>query len=518
MDVLFLHTPKFHNYYRPIGEFSFVLFPPVGLLGLADFLVRNACTARIIHLGVEQHRHGFLDFERILADNQPAIVGLDLHWHFQSYDVIEVARKLKQANPNVAILLGGFTASIFAEEILRDFPPIDFVIRGDAEVPLLELVRQFRSGRAYAGVPNLSYRLDSRVVSNPSTYVGSSAMLESMCFTDFTLMKDYPTFVSSFSRYVHTSEISEAFQHKLFGSHRAFQVYVGRGCVHNCSYCGGSREAHELIAGRQGIALRSVPAIVSSICDLQRYGFDSACLALDSFPLAQADKTYVEVFEELKRRDVGLHIEVERYFLPTPDFLDSFAGLAGKESFVTLSPHSHNEELRRRNGLYRYSNEELEKCLQLMERRGVNSLLCFTCGLPFETKQDLVEMATYQRQLRKKYRHMRFKTCMIEIEPGCAMSRNPERFGVVPDRSTFAGYYQYHSRPQQNHWQEMGYARGACPSHAEVSDFFCSHFCERFHAGWASPVICRAVEVMWKAGAFQALDKVLRFKEERIPS
>lgn len=238
------------------------------------------------------------------------------------------------------------------------------------------------------------------------------------------------------------------------------------------------------------------------------------CLALDSFPLAQADRTYVEIFDELKRKNVKLHIEVERYFLPSESFLESFSGLSGKESFVTLSPHTDNEDLRRRNGLYRYSNEELEVCLEAMEARGVHSLLCFTCGLPHETKNDLERMAAYQQRLRKKYKHMRFKTCMIEIEPGCAMSRHPEDFEIGLDRITFAGYYRYHSLPRQNHWQEMGYSRSACPTHTEVSTFFCTHFCERFKAGWASPMICSVLEVMWKAGAFLAIDKVLGLKKE----
>ena len=269
-----------------------------------------------------------------------------------------------------------------------------------------------------------------------------------------------------------------------------------------------------MIAARQSVALRSPSAIVSSICDLQRFGFDSACLALDSFPYALADAAYTEIFEELKRRDVGLQIEVERYFLPGAQFLQSFASLSGKESFVTLSPHSQNEDLRRRNGLYRYSNDDLEICLGAMEARGVNSLLCFTCGLPGETRQDLEQMAAYQARLRGKYKHMRFKTCMIEIEPGCAMSRDPQNFQIGLERTTFADYYNYHSLPRQNHWQEMGYERKGCPSHSDVSGFFCTHFCERFKAGWASPFICNALEVMWKAGVFQLVDKVLGTKEE----
>jgi radical SAM superfamily enzyme YgiQ (UPF0313 family) len=514
MDVLFLHTPKFDNYYKPIGQFSFVLFPPIGLLGLADYLTKNKRTARIIHLGVEQQQSGQVDLERIVAENQPAIVGLDLHWHFQSYDVIEVARKIKLAHPEVAILLGGFTASLFAEEILTDFPLVDFVIRGDAEIPLLQLVLHFESDKTYGEVPNLAYRQGSGVVLNPTTYVADSAMLDSMCFTDFTLIKDYPCFVKSFSRYMHIPGLSEPFQHLLFGWHKGFQVYIGRGCVHDCCFCGGSYEAHTLIGGRRRVALRSVDSIVSSIRDLARFGFDSACLALDSCPLEQADDYYLAIFEELKRLNIGLDIEVERYFLPSARFLESFRELPGKGSFVTLSPHTQNERLRRENGLYRYSNQEIEQCLVAMEDLGVNSLLCFTCGLPFETREDLESMAEYQRHLRKRFKRMRFKTCMIEIEPGSNMSRNPSKYGLQLERTSFADYYRYHSQPSQNHWLEMGYARRDCPDHAEVSEFFCSHFCERFKAGWASPAICNSVAALWKVGAFRALDKILALKEK----
>jgi len=484
----------------------------MGLLGLADFLTKNHLSAKIIHLGVEQQQAGSLDFGKIIAENQPAIVGLDLHWHFQSYDVIEVARTIKQLHPEVAILLGGFTASLFAEEILTDFPFIDFLIRGDAEIPLLQLVRHFESDKNFTDIPNLAYRNGENVCLNPTSYVADSAMLDSICFTDFTLMKDYPCFVKAFSRYLHLPGLSEPFQRLLLGQQRGYQVYIGRGCIHECCYCGGSSEAQAQIGGRECVALRSVDSIVSSILDLARFGFDSVCLALDSFPLAQADDCYVSIFEELKRLKVTLDIEVERYFLPSPRFLNSFRGLEGRGSFITLSPHTQNEKLRKKNGLYRYSNDAIESCLDWMEVQGVNSLLCFTCGLPFETREDLEGMARYQRRLRKKYKRMRFKTCMIEIEPGSGMSRNPEFYEIEPKRICFADYYRYHSQPAQNHWLEMGYSRRGCPGHAEVSHFFCHHFCERFKAGWASPLLCGSSAILRKMGVFQALDKILPLK------
>jgi len=512
LDVLFLHTPKFQNYYRPIGQYTFVLYPPMGLFGLANYLCKNNYSAKIIHLGVEQLLQNSLDLPKIIAEEQPSIVGLDLHWHFQSYDVIEVARKIKEAHPQVAILLGGFTASLFAEEILKEFSFIDFVIQGDAEIPLLQLVEHFQTNRNYVGVPNLAYRNQGEIRLNPITYVADGAMLDSLCFTDFTLLKDYPYFVKFFSRYMHMPELSEGFQERLFGFQKGFQVYIGRGCVHECSYCGGSRESQVLIGMRKQVAVRSVEAIVGSIYDLARFGFGCACLALDSFPLAKADDYYIPIFEALKGRNIAMDIEVERYYLPSIAFLDSFRGLP-RNSFLTLSPHTQNEELRRANGLYRYSNEALEECLELMEKRRIHSLLCFTCGLPFETRDDLEHMAKYQRRLRKKFKQTRFKTCMIEIEPGSPMSRKAEVFGLELQRTTFLDYYRYHGQPGHNHWLEMGYRRSGCPDHEEVSEYFCRHFCERFKAGRASPIICNALGAMWKMKVFEAIDKILAIRD-----
>jgi len=512
MDILFLHVPKFDNYYKPIDRFSFILFPPIGLLGLADYLRKNNLTSRVVHLGVEHCRQGKIDLDKIIADHEPSFVGLDLHWHFQSYDVIKVARKIKQSRPSLPILLGGFTASLFAKEILANFDCVDFVIQGDAEVPLLQLIKHYSTDKAYDQVPNLGFRKGNAVIINPPSFVADGTLLDNICYTDFTLMKDYPRFVQSFSRYINLPRLSEASQRLLFGRNKGYQVYLGRGCVHGCSYCGGSKEAHKTISGRNGVAMRSVESILSSILDLEKFGFDSACLALDSFPLSQADDYYIEIFDGITRLNIFLDIEVERYFLPSQRFIKSFRRLPGKGSFLTISPHSQNEQLRKKNSLYRYSNRDLERSLEMLEKEGVSTLLCFTCGLPFESMQDLKDMAKYQARIRKAFKRVRFKTCMIEIEPGSAMSTNPSAYGIQLHRFSFADYYDYHSRQRQNHWFEMGYDRFGCPEHGEVSRYFCRHFCERFKAGRASPLVCNAVSTMWKLGAFSLFDRLVKLK------
>jgi radical SAM superfamily enzyme YgiQ (UPF0313 family) len=512
-DVLFLHVPKFRNYYKPLNRFSFVLLPPVGLLGLADYLRQNHCSTRVIHLGVEYYKYGGIDLRRILAGHQPTLVGLDLHWHFQSYDVIETARKVKEVCPDVGIVLGGFTASFFAEEILRTFDCVDFVVRGDAEEPLLRLVKQHHSGRAFHQVPNLAYRQDGAICSSPLRYVADPSVVDSISYTDFTLMKDYPSFVNSFSQSTYLGGLSAASQRALLGWKKTYPVNLGRGCVYNCSFCGGSAGSQSIINKRTGACLRSVESVLSSLKDLERFGFEATYLGFDPLPAPKSDEYFLAIFEGIRRLHISLGMEVERFCLPTREFIRSFRDLPGKDSLIILSPNSHSEEVRRKNGLYRYSNEELEQCLNVMEEEGVNCALYFACGLPFETAEDLEAMVQYQKTLRRKFRRTHCRTSLIEIEPGSPMSRDPRAYGVRLDRSSFVDYYRYHSLPSQNHILEMGYERIGCPGPDETANFLCRHFCSHFRTGRVPPFLCRTlcsmVSAMWKVGAFQLFDKIV---------
>lgn len=512
LDVLLFHVPKFNNYYKPLNHFSFIHLPPMGLLGLADYLRKNQFSTEIIHLGVEREKSGTIDLDKLIAERQPSIVGLDLHWHFQSYDVIEVARKIKRSHPEVAVVLGGFTASYFAEEILRMFDCVDFIIHGDSEVPLVELAARHRSDKDYTRVPNLVYRNSEGVHSNPTEYVADQTILENVCFTDFTLMKDYQLFIDSFSKYMNIDGLSQSHQKALTGWKKSYPVFLGRGCLYNCSYCGGSFEAQKIINNRPKPCLRSIESILDSIRDLQRFGFEFGYLALDPLPTLLAEDFYFKLFDGLQQANISMSFEVERYSLPTRRFLQRFRETLGKDSFITLSPNSHSEEIRRKNGLHRYSNDELEECLQLMEEEQVNCALFFTCGLPFESAADMKEMANYQRSLRKRFKRIQCKTSMIEIEPGSPMSRDPQAYGVTPHRVTFADYYHYHSQPSQNHFLEMGYDREGCPDQKEVARFFCSNFCSHFKTGSLPPRVCKTLcdtsAVMWKLGLFNLADKV----------
>jgi radical SAM superfamily enzyme YgiQ (UPF0313 family) len=66
--------------------------------------------------------------------------------------------------------------------------------------------------------------------------------------------------------------------------------------------------------------------------------------------------------------------------------------------------HTPVEHLRLENGIRRYSHQALEETLASMDAQGITCPLFFTCGLPFETREDLEEMVSYQRRLRRNTR------------------------------------------------------------------------------------------------------------------
>ncbi len=512
MNVLLMHVPKFKNYYKPIGSFSFINLPPMGLLGLADFLRQHGHSANVIHLGVERYVSSGIDFAEIVSHYRPALIGLDLHWHFQAYDVIEVARQIKRMHPEIGILLGGFTASAFAEEILREFDCVDFIIRGDAEEPIASLAANYPS-QDYELVSNLAYRKNGAIHLNKMNYVAHSAVMNSICFTDFSLMKDHQVFIDLFSNYLSIDGISPKSQKLLFHWKRSYPVFLGRGCAQHCFFCGGSAEAQRIINNRHRVAMRSLPGILDSIRDLDRYGFEFVNIALDPFPPPQSEPYYLDLFERIRQLGTSMSFEVERYFLPTRAFLQKFRECLGPGSYVTLSPGSHDETLRRKNGLYRYSNKDLETCLKMMDEEGVNCALYFSCGLPFEKKKDLLAMADYQKSLRSRFRRLQIKNGIIEIEPQSEMSRHPDVYGVQPQRKTFMDYYLYHRQPDRNHFLEMGYERDGCPGASEVGRFYCSHFCSHFSTKKLPPFLCRTVcrsaATFRRLGGFRVLDHIL---------
>lgn len=108
---------------------------------------------------------GFEELAGEVAAEAPDLVGISSLFSAYHREVLRCAEAVKRRLP-VPVVVGGAHASAVPESLLRN-PAVDFVIRGEGERPLVELVRALSAESDLARVPNLGFRRGGEVVLTP---------------------------------------------------------------------------------------------------------------------------------------------------------------------------------------------------------------------------------------------------------------------------------------------------------------------------------------------------------------
>ena len=384
---------------------------------------------------------------------------MPLHWHHQSFDTIQTARLIKQRYPDVFIVLGGFTASVFHDEILTEYPFIDAVVRGDGEVPFGALMEQLKTDTpALEEVPNLSYRQDGELSVNPQDYVATGADLEGLRAANFSLMRNHKTYISYMGLpfiYLKNTTPQDNFNRFTIQS-PLHHPMVGRGCSFNCSWCGGSSSAQKAINGRARPIFRDQDTVIEDIREAVSYGYETMHTCFDPQPRKDY---YIELFRKLRRAGIKCEWFFECFALPTREFVDAFAEtFPGDRSVISINPETGSEAIRKANKGPYYSNAELMEMLEYIDNKGVNMEIFFTYGIPFETAPDLQESVKLRTEIASRFKSVQgMRTMSIEMEPMAPWGRDPEKYGVVSHFKRFKDYHNHHADRGTGCYHTLGY-------------------------------------------------------------
>ncbi|WP_028584014.1 B12-binding domain-containing radical SAM protein [Desulfogranum mediterraneum] len=105
---------------------------------------------------------------RLLARHRFGLIGLSaMAWQYDT--CIKIAHLLKELDPAVRIVIGGYHATLMYEEIAASPEArwIDFMIRGEGEEVCRRLVNQLAGEGELEEIPSLSYRRDGVFIHNP---------------------------------------------------------------------------------------------------------------------------------------------------------------------------------------------------------------------------------------------------------------------------------------------------------------------------------------------------------------
>ncbi len=242
---------------RMIGEAA-----PLGILSLAAVLEARGIEPHVVDLNWHYYEY--------LALEAPRRAGLtfvayatraleSLHFDYfglgsicSSYPLtLRLAREVRRTHPASKILLGGPQASVVDVATLREFPFVDVVVRGEAEVTLPRLLEEFDGGGAgLARLDGITYRDGGVKRNRNAAAIADLDALPLPAFHLFPYMRE--------ASYI--------------------PLEAGRGCPFACSFC----STNDFF--RRRFRLKSPHVLVEQMRLLkERYGVNSFELSHDMF-------------------------------------------------------------------------------------------------------------------------------------------------------------------------------------------------------------------------------------------
>jgi hypothetical protein len=263
------------------------------------------------------------------------IIIIDVHWYLGLTSAIELAHSFKRINHEIKLIAGGLTASIFAGQLLRD-APIDYVICGDAEIPLSQLVSALLEERPVTNIPNLIGR-DFR---STAKYALTTADLDENNFVDISF---FPKFKKRILAY-----------HRIYNTRVPITIpvypylVIFRGCPLACPVCSGSTKLQSKLMGRNWV-LRSADKVEA---DLNQWSNDERIkfvnILHDFITILPLDYTRKALSEKY-----SLNVYYEFFGQPGEEALDlllqAFNG--GKLSFSLDDCHGTTSKVTNPDGL-----------------------------------------------------------------------------------------------------------------------------------------------------------------------
>ncbi len=432
IDLILLHPPTLYDFRKrpgihgPISDVvpSTPIFEmyPIGFASLSEYLERHGLNVRIINVAIKMLKRKTFDVERLIRRHKPLAFGIDLHWMAHVQGALALAEIVKRFHPDIPVIFGGLSATYYHEEILRQYPMVDFVMRGDStEKPLVQLLQTIKKGGELKTIPNLTYRDGKNGIRvNPLTHVPEN-------LDDMTI--DYSHIMRKVVRYADPTGYQPFVD---WYTYPVTAVFTCRGCAYSCKTCGGSAQTFRTMANRRKPAYRSPKYLAQDIFNVSDHLHAPVMIIGDIF---QPGEDYGFTFlQEMKRRPLRNHIAFEFFVPPTRAQLKAIADSVLNFD-IEISPESHDEEIRRTFGRP-YDNESLERMIGDAVDLGSKRIdLFFMTGLPRQTYSSVLETVDYCRSLLERFRPYNQLFPFISplapfLDPGSAAFEAPEKYGV----------------------------------------------------------------------------------------
>ena len=268
---------------------------------------------------------------------------------------LRVSQLVKSLFPEKPIILGGFHGTFLPDQALHD--SIDYVIRGEGELPLLDLLNHLADGKgALPDVPSLSYR-DGQggLVHNPAG-----------------------TFVEDLDALPYPARDCVILPEGLELTCQA--ILTSRGCPHRCAFCSDR-------AFWRKVRRRSIENVLDEMELLVRQFPSTRELYFHDGTLTYNKQYLMKLCDGIVNRGFSMDLLGTARFDELDEQLLASMKRAGFQSLYLGAESGDPKVLASMNK--RITPEMIEQGLKMVEDAGLQSMVSILVGTPHETEESL---------------------------------------------------------------------------------------------------------------------------------
>ena len=304
----------------------------------------------------------------LLQRFKPEIVGITIPT--AKYQIArELVNFIKARNKKIKIVVGGPHPTILPEDTLK-IEEIDFVVRGEGEETLVELVDSIEKGKNTDKIKGISYKKKGKIINQPSRkYIEN---LDLLPFPNWDLL----------------------YGHDKIPVNCLGTIIGSRGCPYQCIFC-----ASKKIWGLR-VRYRSIENIIQEIKEKkEKYGIDLFNFNDDSFTIRKEE--VMKFCNTLIREKIKINWKSDtRVNLVDFELLKKM-----KESGcvqISMGIECGNDKMLKyvKKGI---TVEQVVKAFEIANKLGIGTLAYFMIGFPNETKEDIEDAINLMKKVKPSH-------------------------------------------------------------------------------------------------------------------
>jgi radical SAM superfamily enzyme YgiQ (UPF0313 family) len=352
---------------RPAGAFVHYQNPLIGVAYMAAVLEKEGYDVAVVdcpplNMGYEALANEIQRFK-------PDIVGItSVTVTFSS--AAQAAQVIKSAYPSALIVMGGPHVTVLDEQVLKENPSVDIIVRGEGELTILELARLVSESNLQNldQVLGVTFRKNGKFVRN-----ADRPLIQNVDDLPYPAYKYFPLD-----------------KYRLFGK-LILPVISSRGCPFRCTFCLAPR-----MAG-QGFRARSPKNVVDEI-EWLKTNFKPDAFTFHDETFTYDKQRVFEICDDLKKRHINLPWDCStRVDQVTKELLMQMK--SANCQLVSYGVESGSQKIH--NAMKKGTTVEANaRAVKIAKETGMSVTMSVIIGYPGETEETLQQTLDFIRKTK----------------------------------------------------------------------------------------------------------------------